>query len=93
MTPLHVDPAAIRLLAARCRAWGADLAAPTLPGCGSFPATAAAVETVHRALHTTAGSLARRMGEAAQLIEDSAGHFQTTDSTSASALGIVAIRP
>lgn len=92
MSSLHIEPATVRLLAARCRAWAADLAAPAEPACGSIPATAAAVATVHRALRATAESLERGMRETAELMEEAAGHFQTTDSSSAGTFNGVAIR-
>ena len=92
MTTLHADPAALRLLAARCRTWATDLTSPAPSGPGSIPATAAAVATVHCGLSATAGELARRMAETADLLDEAAGDFQNGDLSSAASLRGAAIR-
>lgn len=88
MSPLHVDPAVLRLLAVRCRAWSDDLAA-TAPQVndGSAFATAIAVREVHSQRDAVAATLANRMRETAALLDDTARRYRSEDADSAMALG------
>lgn len=88
MSQLSVDPAALRLLAMRCRGWSDDLTAPVAPvGTGPVMAAAAAAVEVQAELHAVSTALANRMRETAALLDDVAGSLRSGDSDSASALG------
>lgn len=93
MRPLHVEPAALQTLALQCRGWAADLAAPSPPPCRSFPATAAAIATVHTEMGTAAEVMACRMRETADRLDEAAGNYRHDDSHSALALTESVIRP
>ena len=88
MSQLSVDPAALRLLALRCRGWSDDLTAPVpTVGAGSVMAAATAAGEVQADLRAVSTALANRMRETAALLEEVSSGYRSGDSDSASALG------
>lgn len=88
MRPLQVEPTGLQLLAARCRAWSAELAAlhpPVPPVVAS--ATTTAVTALHSAVLAVSDDLARRMQQTAATLDEAASGYLRSESAAATALG------
>lgn len=87
MRPLQVDPTGLKLLATRCRAWSAELAAmhPPAPPA-TVSATAAAVGAVHSAVCALSDGLAQRMRLTATLLDEAACGYLSSEAAATMAL-------
>ena len=85
MGVLKVDPMALRMLAATCQGWSAELAAPSAPQSAgtTSQATIAAVAAVHADAGLAAAALAARMQSTATKLVSGSADYSTNEELSA----------
>ncbi len=85
---LEVDSVGLRILAARCSSWGAELGSGSAPGqvVISGQATAAAVAAGHAGVAIAGKAMAARMKETAAKLSTAGGAYVVTDMQSANTL-------
>jgi hypothetical protein len=86
MCVLGVDTVGLRMLAAHCRSWAAELGMASAPDSSGMPcqATSAAVSAVHAGVGTAGRALASRMeSAAANLIAAGVDYFGTDQRSAA----------
>jgi hypothetical protein len=90
MTPLVVDTVGLRMLAAHCQSWAAEVGTASVPEPDSLEmscqATSAAVSAVHASLGRTREALAGRMQSTAANLIAAAFDYSDTDELSAAQL-------
>jgi excreted virulence factor EspC (type VII ESX diderm) len=90
---LGVDTIGLRMLAAHCQSWAAEIEATDQPGSAglSCQATSATVAAVHGSVGAAAQSLAGRMESTAEKLNAASVQYAVKDEDSAAQLGAVSI--
>jgi hypothetical protein len=90
---LGVDTIGLRMLAAHCQSWAAEIEATDRPGSAglSCQATSAAVAAVHGSVGAAAQSLADRVESTAEKLNAASVRYAVNDEDSAAQLGAISI--
>jgi hypothetical protein len=90
---LGVDTIGLRMLAAHCQSWAAEIETTNQPGSArlSCQATSAAVAAVHASVGAAAQSLAGRMSSTAAKLTAASVQYAVNDEDSAAQLSAVGI--
>lgn len=90
---LGVDTIGLRMLAAHCESWAAEIETTNQPGCAglSCQATSAAVAAVHAGVGAAAESLAGRMQSTAAKLTAASVQYSVNDEDSAAHLSAASI--
>ena len=88
MSSLEVDAIGLRMLAAHCQAWAAEvrIAIPLEPSGSTFQATAVAVDVVHAGVDSAGEALAGRLTSTAVMLTAASGNYSNSDEESAEQL-------
>ena len=90
---LGVDTIGLRMLAAHCQSWAAEIETTNQPGSAglSYQATSAAVTAVHANVGAAAQSLASRMQSTAEKLTAASVQYSVNDEDSAAHLSAASI--